>query len=86
MRYRTKPFEIEAFQYHGLHDLDALRKAFPDIELTSTVDGMRVWDHLQITWVLINKGDYVIKGMKGEYYPCEPEVFEAKYEEINERV
>ena len=28
-----------------------------------------------------NGGDYIIKGLKGELYPCKPDVFEKKYEE-----
>lgn len=27
-------------------------------------------------------GDYIIKGIKGEFYPCKPDVFEATYEEV----
>ena len=27
-------------------------------------------------------GDYVIKGVRGEYYPCKPDIFEATYEEV----
>jgi hypothetical protein len=27
-------------------------------------------------------GDYIIKGVKGEFYPCKPDIFEATYEEI----
>lgn len=29
-----------------------------------------------------NVGDYIIKGLKGEFYPCKPDVFNEKYEEI----
>jgi hypothetical protein len=29
-----------------------------------------------------NAGDYVIKGVKGELYPCKPDIFEATYEEV----
>lgn len=27
-------------------------------------------------------GDYIIKGIKGEFYPCKPDIFEATYEEV----
>jgi hypothetical protein len=27
-------------------------------------------------------GDFIIKGVKGEYYPCKPDIFEATYEKI----
>jgi hypothetical protein len=29
-------------------------------------------------------GDWIIKGVKGEYYPCKPDIFEMTYEEVNE--
>ena len=29
-------------------------------------------------------GDYIIKGVKGEFYPCKPDIFEATYEVANE--
>ena len=27
-------------------------------------------------------GDYIIKGIKGEFYPCKPDIFQATYEEV----
>jgi hypothetical protein len=27
-------------------------------------------------------GDYIIKGIQGEFYPCKPEIFEQTYEEV----
>lgn len=29
-----------------------------------------------------NKGDWIIKGVKGELYPCKPDVFEMTYEKV----
>jgi len=29
-------------------------------------------------------GDWIIKGIKGEYYPCKPDIFEATYERVKE--
>ena len=29
-----------------------------------------------------NKGDYIITGVKGEQYPCKPDVFKQTYEEV----
>ena len=31
-----------------------------------------------------NKGDWIIKGVKGEIYPCKPDVFDMTYEELKE--
>jgi hypothetical protein len=32
--------------------------------------------------MLAMPGDYVIKGVQGEFYPCKPEIFEATYEQV----
>lgn len=85
-RYKTKHFEIEAVQFLG--DLEAVREEFPDINLDIEEDfaGFRnviVYDHLQVTWVVVNNGDFIIKGMEGEFYPCAEKVFKAKYEVVN---
>lgn len=29
------------------------------------------------------KGDFIIKGLKGEFYPCKPDIFNMKYEEVS---
>ena len=31
----------------------------------------------------VNKGDYIIKGVKGEYYPCKPDIFHMTYDCID---
>lgn len=30
-----------------------------------------------------NIGDYIIRGVKGEFYPCKPDIFEATYEQVD---
>jgi hypothetical protein len=34
--------------------------------------------------MIASKGDYIIKGIKGELYPCKPDIFEASYEKVND--
>jgi hypothetical protein len=29
-------------------------------------------------------GDFIIKGVKGEFYPCKPDIFEATYESVEQ--
>lgn len=31
-----------------------------------------------------NIGDYIIKGINGEFYPCKPDIFDKTYEEVTE--
>ena len=33
---------------------------------------------------IVSPGDYIIKGVKGEFYPCKPDIFEATYEKIED--
>lgn len=33
-------------------------------------------------YMKVTPGDYVIKGVKGEFYPCKPDIFEMTYEEV----
>lgn len=42
-----------------------------------------VYDKLHSTWVGVRDNDFIINGSKGEFYPCDPGVFEAKYEEVH---
>lgn len=32
--------------------------------------------------VTANEGDWIIKGIKGEFYPCKPDIFTATYEKV----
>ncbi len=33
--------------------------------------------------MIVNLGDYIIKGIKGEFYPCQCDIFESSYERVN---
>jgi len=46
-----------------------LKQGYIEIE---TLEGM----------MIANFGDYIIKGIKGEFYPCKPNIFQATYEEV----
>jgi hypothetical protein len=78
MKYRKKPVVIEAVLWDG--------KNFQDIEqLLEVGDGKRSISYSnQVDWLEIhtlegtmkaNKGDYIIRGVKGELYPCKPDIF-----------
>lgn len=32
--------------------------------------------------MLVSNGDYIIKGVNGEFYPCKPDIFDKTYEEV----
>jgi len=77
-KYRKKPVVIEAIQWDG--NLETL-SIFPkeDIENVKLRDGYLYIQTLEGE-MKANVGDYIIRGVKGEYYPCKPDIFEATYE------
>jgi hypothetical protein len=78
MKYRKKPVVIDARQYTR-NGLDAEKVAewcggdqTDDGCIIHTLEG----DHLA------SYGDWIIKGVKGEFYPCKPDIFEQTYEPV----
>ena len=93
VRYRKKPVEIEAVQWTGLN-LEEI-KAFVGesliyniIDTTWKVGKGRTCVLMKIKTLegdmIASEGDYIIKGISGEFYPCKPDIFKATYEEVEE--
>lgn len=88
-KFRKKPVEIEARQFTGGKGHKALlawvnESSLPDRRrATALYDGQKV-DALVIPTLegdhLASIGDWIIKGVAGEFYPCKPDIFEATYE------
>lgn len=75
--YRKKPVVIEARQYeHHTQSNDLALwcggRIVPAGIVIPTLEG----DHLA------NVGDFIIRGVKGEFYPCKPDIFAATYEAV----
>jgi len=79
MKYRKKPIVIEAFRF-GFDEL-------PDW-FVGFIDNSRdkAWAYIETLEgeMTAKSGDYIIKGIKGELYPCKEDVFEATYEKVIE--
>jgi len=83
MKYRKKPVVIEAVQYDGnFRCLDIFSINDVGKFIVGTDDaGNPCLKIPTLEGVMIaSKGDYVIRGIKGEYYPCKPDIFEMTYE------
>lgn len=85
-KYRKKPVVIEAFKWGGEKDEDHLislgAAKMASWEYASS-DGSIVILTLEGR-MLCKIGDYIIKAIKGEFYPCKPDIFEATYELVEE--
>ena len=90
MKFRKKPIVIEAIQWNGknfdivmnfmqefhgskLNYENAEELAHKTKELTiKTLEGV----------MIASKGDWIIKGVQGEFYPCKPDIFKKSYEKV----
>ena len=77
MKFRTKPCEIEAVQWTGENLTEILR--FTNTQNIDITSGVPVIKTLEGD-MRANVGDSIIRGLRGEYYPCKPDVFQKKYE------
>ena len=87
-RFRKKPVEIEAirFEIGWTDEHDLLRFGGEDnpFNYGAGPGDLLSWveiDTLEGT-MKVADGDYIIKGVKGEFYPCKPDIFEATYESV----
>ncbi len=86
MKFRKKPVVIEAIQFvdPGLYPKLAKFIGAQCGPLQSRLDGVE-WSLLINTLegqMRAELGDWIIKGVKGEFYPCKPDIFEATYEAV----
>lgn len=80
MKYRKKPVVIEAFQFRIDNCPDWFMDKVTDLSIIThekhcfieTLEGL----------MKANYGDYIIRGVDGEVYPCKPDIFEKTYEAV----
>jgi len=84
MKFQKKPVVIEAVQYLGERNaaemLEHLEGCVGWLQhergiCIPTLEGM----------MIASPGDWIIKGVKGEFYPCKPDIFEATYQPVAEK-
>ena len=98
MKYRKKPVVIEAIQWNG-HNLEEIKDFVGDSLICEIFD--TTWEggwgvpttiptiYIEIKTLegnhICSEGDYIIKGVQGEFYPCKPDVFMQTYEQVGEQ-
>lgn len=96
MKFRKKPVIIDAYQFTRKIVED---NKFDDIPLPEGIQitschchpgdrklysyTVRI-DTLEGETYKVEEGDWIIRGVKGEFYPCKPDVFEQTYERVEE--
>lgn len=83
MKYRKKPVVVDAIQYdltkYYVHEI----REFVGSSLKLDSSGNHYISTLEGN-MSISPGDYIIKGVQGEFYPCKPDIFEQTYEKADE--
>lgn len=79
-QYRKKPVVIEAVLWDGQNDTAVFISSWSN-QKVETGNGIIVIHTLEGE-MRADKGDYIIKGVKDEFYPCKPDIFDATYEEV----
>jgi hypothetical protein len=95
MKFRKKPVIIEAKQFQScnyeLSDLEISDWRNSSRSLAEWCGGQFVtnWNEspkIRIPTleglIYVSEGSWIIKGVKGEFYPCKPDIFEATYEAV----
>jgi hypothetical protein len=89
MKFRKKPVVIEATQWFKLGDHPLVHKPTASVNLewekrqglpSGSIGEIKTLEG----WMLVTTGDWIITGVKGEHYPCKPDIFEATYEPVDE--
>lgn len=96
-KFRKKPVEVEAFRFTGWtgfqHYAPEWFRGSPDFDAIGAgvfyPDGLTS-PHPHVACVIrtlegkmrAECGDWIIRGVKGEMYPCKPDIFEATYEAV----
>lgn len=82
MKFRKKPIIIEAFRFR----IDNYPDWFSD--RVANLDVVTYENYAQIPtlegMMFARRGDWIIKGVSDEIYPCKPDIFEKTYEHVDE--
>ena len=85
-KFRKKPVVIEATRFDGSNHREVLKFIYPDLS-EDALHGAEVMKLPVVIQTLegdmtVSPGDFVIKGVKGEFYPCKPDIFKATYDPV----
>lgn len=79
-KYRKRPVEIDALQWTG-NNISEICKFMKKDVAHLLVSGQLYIEKLEGAHHA-SAGDYIIKGVNGEFYPCKPDIFAKTYEAV----
>ena len=89
-KYRKKPVVIDAIQWNGSNRMEIQLFVGKELNISIPPHGMELNHNIpNEAYSLViptlegdmtaTRGDYIIKGVQGEFYPCKPNIFKATY-------
>ena len=87
MKFRKKPIEVDAIQYNGENSEEIIEFATRfsskrHIEEMTDAKGNYLMVKTLQGYMAAPINDWIIKGVKGEFYPCKPDIFGQTYESV----
>jgi hypothetical protein len=85
-KYRKKPVVIDAYRFDNRiwnHPPFWLTSKQDDGTIRVETNPLAMFIHTLEGEMRADEGDWIIKGVKGEIYPCKPDIFEATYEPVD---
>jgi hypothetical protein len=96
MRYRKRPVEVDAIRWTGRNETEVIDFIFEDDRWREGIDdgyvngpgigmtpGLGTLDiPTREGMMTASAGDWIIRGIQGELYPCKPDIFAATYEAV----
>lgn len=81
-RYRKKPVVIDAIHYDGTFPLDFLGRD-ESVRMVASSDGTHAIEIQTLEGTMrANVGDWIIRGVQGEVYPCKPDIYSDELRDI----
>ena len=90
MRYTKRPITIDAEQFIPIENMSDPGFKLSNIEEVYPNKWWRFWKKSKTGWAIdtlegwheVTEGDWIIWGVKGETYPCKPDIFELTYKKV----
>ncbi len=83
LQYVKKPVVISAMEYRGFDENgEACEVWLGDSFMTHLPSQNQIVISTLEGETTASRGDFIIKGIEGEFYPCKPDIFEATYEPV----
>ena len=87
MKYRKKPVVIDVVQFFNGDGKNTFSKCLDFVQGKADLIELCNGEHVMVIRTLegeitASDGDFIIRGIQGEFYPCKPDIFKQTYEPI----